>query len=71
MTVKVAAKVQPVPPPADNNNGPFRQVEFGGMTATAYIDDNGNFSRIAWSLRASEVRAPSKNGKPASDKAAV
>ena len=21
------------------------------MTATAYIDENGNFSRVAWSLR--------------------
>ena len=43
------------------------------MTATAYIDENGNFSRVAWSLRAAEVRAPSKGTgtKPSADKAAA
>ncbi len=70
MTVKVAAKVQPVLPPIQNGM-PFRPVEFDKMTATAYIDDNGNFSRVAWSLRASEVRASSKMTKPSSDKAAA
>ena len=70
MTVKVAAKVQPVLPASDNGM-PFRPVEFDKMTATAYIDENGNFSRIAWSLRASEVRAQSRGAKPGSDKAAA
>jgi hypothetical protein len=32
------------------------------MTATAYVEETRNFSRVAWSLRAGEVRAP---GKPA------
>ena len=47
------------------------QLEFDKMTATAYIEENGNFSRIAWSLRASDVRPPAKGAKPATDKAAA
>ena len=70
MTVKVTAKVQPVLPQSDSEL-PFRPVEFDRMTATAYIDENGNFSRVAWSLRASEVRPPSKGVKPNPDKAAA
>lgn len=64
MSVKVTAKVQPVLP--ESLAGlPFTPVEFDGLTATAYIEQNGDFSKVAWSLRASEVRAPSRNGKPA------
>lgn len=71
MTVKVSAKVQPVLPAAENGT-PFRPVEFDHMTATAYIEENGNFSRVAWSLRASDVRSPSKGGsRPGADKAAA
>jgi hypothetical protein len=70
MTVKVSAKVQPVLPEADNGL-PFRPVEFDRMTATAYIDENGNFSRIAWSLRAREVHEPSKGAKPATNNRAA
>lgn len=54
MTVKVAAKVQPVLERAEGI--PFTPVEFAEMTATPYIDDNGNFARLAWSLRAKDVR---------------
>jgi hypothetical protein len=57
MAVKVAATVQPVLPPAPDGL-PFRPVEFDRMTATAYVEETGNFSRVAWSLRAGEVRAP-------------
>jgi hypothetical protein len=69
MTVKVAARVQPVlERPKDGS--PFCPVEFSRMTATAYVEDNGNFSRIAWSLRATEVREAGKIApQPASDKA--
>ena len=63
MSVKIASKVQPVLP-AGEEGVPFRPVEFDKMTATAYIDENGNFSRLAWSLRASEVRAPSRGSRP-------
>jgi hypothetical protein len=71
MAVKVAAAVQPVLPPAPEGL-PFRPVEFDRMTATAYVEETGNFSRVAWSLRAGEVRAPGKPaGRPVSvDRAA-
>lgn len=36
------------------------------MTATAYIEENGDFRKVAWSLRASEVRAPSRGLRPSS-----
>jgi hypothetical protein len=51
LSIKVVARVRPVPPEAPVN-GPFRPVAFEGLTALPYIDDNGNFSRIAWSYRA-------------------
>lgn len=70
MTVKVASKVQPVLP-ASTDGLPFRPVEFVRMTATAYIDENGNFNRIAWSLRAREVKAPANGSKPAPGKEAA
>ena len=60
MTVKVAAKVQPVLPEAAEGM-PFRPVEFDKLTATAYIEENGNFNRVAWSLRAAAVHAPSRS----------
>lgn len=69
MTVKVPAKVQPVLE-RPQNGLPFCPVEFTGLTATAYIEENGNFSRVAWSLRAAEVREAGKvPQKPSSEKA--
>lgn len=67
LAVKVAAKVQPVLPEALAGL-PFTPVEFDKLTATAYIEENGNFSKIAWSLRAADVRAPSRGAKPAPEK---
>ena len=71
MAVKITAKVQPVLPEALAGL-PFTPVEFDNLTATAYIEESGDFSRVAWSLRAGDVRAPangvpsvSSNGKPA------
>ncbi len=59
MSVKVSAKVQPVLP--ESLPGlPFTPVEFDNLTATAYIEENGDFSKISWSLRASAVRAPTQ-----------
>lgn len=57
LAVKITAKVQPVLPEALNGL-PFTPVEFEKLTATAYIEEKGDFSNIAWSYRASEVRAP-------------
>lgn len=57
ITVKFAAKVQPVPP--SNKSGlPWTPVEFVGLTALPYIDDNGNRPRLAWSYRAEGMQAP-------------
>jgi hypothetical protein len=76
LTVKVAAQVQPVLP--ESSAGPFTQVEFDNLTATAYVADapgGEGRGRLAWSFRASEVRAPRKSSsttpasKPASSAA--
>lgn len=63
ISVKVAAKVQPVPP--ENKSGtPFTLVEFSGVTATAWIDDsNKERPRIAWSIRANGIHAPGQAAK--------
>jgi hypothetical protein len=73
--VKIAAQVQPVlPSPAPGS--PFTAVEFDGLTATPYVDSSrcqGNGkdkdkcgARLAYSLKATGVRAPSRSlGRPA------
>jgi hypothetical protein len=61
VTVKIAAEVQPVPPELAHGV-PFRPVEFEDLTVTAYVDTNRSRPRIAWSLRASGMRAPGKAG---------
>ena len=69
VTVKIAAKVQPVPPEALPGL-PFRPVVFLGLSALPYIDDAGKFSRIVWSFKAEAMTAPGKtetanmSGKP-------
>lgn len=61
ITVKFAAKVQPVPP--SNKSGlPWTPVEFVGLTALPYVDDNGNRPRLAWSYRAEDMKAPGSAG---------
>jgi hypothetical protein len=76
--VKVAAQVQPVlPAPAPGS--PFTAVEFEGMTVTPYVDTGrcqGNGKkcggRLAYSIRATGVRAPSRGiGRPAEHKDAA
>jgi hypothetical protein len=65
--VKIAAQVQPVlPSPAPGS--PFTAVEFDGMTATPYVDSsrcsgdgkNRCAARLAYSFKATGVRAPSR-----------
>lgn len=66
--VNISAKVQPVPPEALAGL-PFRPVEFDNLTVTPYVSDsNGSRPRVAYSLRATAMRAP---GKPASKSAAA
>jgi hypothetical protein len=67
VTVKIAASHQPIPPEA-MPGVPFRPVEFDGLTVTPYVPDtkNGGRPRIAYSLRATAMRAPQiGSGKPA------
>ncbi|GAB3774549.1 hypothetical protein FB382_003777 [Nocardioides ginsengisegetis] len=70
MSVKITAKVQPVLPEALTGL-PFTPVEFDKLTATAYIEENGDFSKISWSLRAADVHAPARGAKPAPEKASA
>ena len=59
VTVKIPARVQPVPPDALPGL-PFRPVVFQGLSALPYIDDAGKFSRIVWSFKAEAMTAPGK-----------
>jgi len=68
--VKVASQYQPVLPDAPAGS-PFVPVEFEGMTATPWVDaarcqGNGKCAaRLAYSLKATGVRAPSRADAPA------
>ncbi|NHA67476.1 plasmid replication, integration and excision activator [Phycicoccus flavus] len=65
LSVKFAAKQQPVPP--ENKSGmPWTPVEFVGLTALAWIDDSGPRPRLAWSFRAEGMVAPGSPLKAAS-----
>ena len=55
--MKIAAQHQPVPPEAVTGV-PFRPVEFDGLTVTPYVQENGGRPRVAYSLRATGMRAP-------------
>ncbi len=56
-TMKFATTHQPVPP--ETLPGlPFRPVEFEGLEVTPYLDSNGPRPKIAFSLRATGMRAP-------------
>jgi hypothetical protein len=65
LSVKFAAKVQPVPP-ENTTSFPWTPVEFVGLTALAYVDDSGNRARIAWSFRAEDMVAPGSTATTAS-----
>lgn len=54
-TVKIVADHQPVAP----TGVPFEPVEFDGMTVTPYVTNTG---RMAYSLRATGMRAPAGAG---------
>jgi hypothetical protein len=56
--VKITAPVQPVPPETAPGV-PFRPVEFEGLTATPYVTTTASGrGRLAWSFRATGMRAP-------------
>jgi hypothetical protein len=54
--VKIAARTAPVLPQAPAGS-PFPAVSFEGLTATGYVDTSGSRPRLAWSFRATAVRA--------------
>ncbi|SNQ51653.1 Plasmid replication, integration and excision activator [Frankia canadensis] len=62
--IRMTAPVQPVPPDLLPGT-PFRPVEFDGLSITPYIDRrNAERPKIAYSLRASGMRAPAAlNGR--------
>ncbi|MFG1879366.1 plasmid replication, integration and excision activator [Sphaerisporangium sp. NPDC049003] len=62
VSVKILAPVQPVPP-ASISGLPFTPVEFDGMSVTPYVHQSTG--RLAYSIRAREMRAPRPAGKPA------
>ena len=59
VTVKFAAQTQPAAP-TNSSGTPFTPVVFDGLMALPYIERSGDFSRIAWSFRATGMRAPGK-----------
>ncbi|MGD9531011.1 plasmid replication, integration and excision activator [Pseudonocardia sp.] len=69
VTVKISATHQPVPPEAPAGM-PFRPVEFDGLTVTPYVNENGGRARIAYSLRATGMRAPHIGARPGKQDAA-
>jgi len=68
VTVKIAAKVQPVPPEPVADL-PFRPVEFDGLIVVPYVLDGPGRPRVAYSLRAESMRAPNR-GKASGGQAA-
>ena len=59
--VKLLAPVQPVPPESMAEAPLLRPVEFDGLTATPYVATTATGrSRLAWSFRASGMRAPGR-----------
>jgi hypothetical protein len=61
--VKVAAAAQPVLPAAPAGL-PFVPVEFTGLTVTPYVNQAG---RLAYSLKATGVRAPGRAARSGAD----
>ena len=68
VSVKIAAKVQPVPPSNDGTS-PFTPVEFEGLSALAYIQESGDFHSVVYSYKASGMKTPGRpaNPKPIND----
>ncbi|GAB3055115.1 hypothetical protein GCM10027053_14910 [Intrasporangium mesophilum] len=62
VTVKLLAKVQPVPP-ENKTPFPWTPVEFVGLTALPYVEETSmGRGRIAWSFRAESMIAPGTSG---------
>jgi hypothetical protein len=62
--VKVAAQAEPTVPPSPPGL-PFSPVEFTGLAVTPYVNQAG---RLAYSLKATGVRAPGRPARASTDK---
>jgi hypothetical protein len=65
--VKIAGQAQPVLP-APQPGSPFVPVEFTGLTVTPYVNQAG---RLAYSLKATGVRAAGRGARPDGREAAA
>jgi hypothetical protein len=65
--VKITSPYQPVPP-AKMNGFPYPPAEFEGLTLTPYANNKG---RVAYSFRASGMRAPGSGAGRAAGRAAA
>ncbi|GAA1235943.1 plasmid replication, integration and excision activator [Oryzihumus leptocrescens] len=63
LVIKIAAEVQPVPPPMMDGL-PFRPVAFEGLTLTTWIDESRSRPKVAYSIRASSMAAPKGKSAP-------
>ncbi|KQQ68467.1 hypothetical protein [Microbacterium sp. Leaf320] len=63
VTVKIASIAEPAAPP-EANGLPFRPVFFDGLSVTPYVKESGGRPRVAFSLRAREMKPA---GKPRSN----
>ena len=61
--IKISARNPPTLPPAPAGS-PFPSVAFEGLTVTPYVDTSGSRPRLAWSFRATAVRAASLKTAP-------
>lgn len=62
VTVKIASVTEPAAPP-EAGGLPFRPVFFEGLSVTPYVKENGGRPRVAYSLRAREMKpAPKPRG---------
>lgn len=64
LSIKIAAKHQPVPP-ENKTQFPWTPVEFTGLTALPYIEESATGrSRIVWSFRAEGMVSPGASAAP-------
>jgi len=59
VTVKIASILEPAAPP-EASGLPFRPVFFDGLTVTPYVKEGGGRPRVAFSLRAREMKPAAK-----------
>jgi hypothetical protein len=66
--VNIAADVEPAMPKTSDGS---RAVEFVGLRVMPYLESRGDSKRLAYSVKADAVKAPSTSGKAASVKEAA